>query len=147
MRIFVDADACPKVIKEVLFRAAERTKTPLILIANHVMSVPYSPFIKAIKVSAGFDVADNRIVQDMEAKDLVITADIVLADAVVQKGGIALNPRGQLYTEQNIKERLSMRNLMDQLRSMGEISGGASALSKRERQDFANHLDRILNLP
>lgn len=144
MRIFVDADACPKVIKEILYRAAERTQVELILVANKILDVPRLPFIKTIKVAHGFDAADDRIVQELHLGDLVITADIPLADAVITKGGIALNPRGQLYSAENIKERLSMRNLMEQLRGIGEVSGGSSALSKSDRQAFANQLDRIL---
>ena len=144
MRIFIDADACPKVIKEILYRAAERTQTELILVANKILDVPRLPFIKAIKVAPGFDIADNRIVQELKAGDLVITADIPLADAVISKGGIALNPRGQLYTAENIKERLTMRNLMEQLRNIGEVSGGPATLNKSDRQAFANQLDRIL---
>ncbi len=144
MRIFVDADACPNVIKEILYRAAERTQTQLILVANKFLDVPRLPFIKAIKVSAGFDVADNRIIQEVQAGDLVITADIPLADAVINKGGIALNPRGQLYTIENIKERLVMRNLLEQLRNNNEISGGPAVFSKSDRQNFANQLDRLL---
>lgn len=144
MRIFIDADACPKVIKEILYRAAERTQTELILVANKFLDVPRSSMIRAIKVASGFDVADNRIVQEVHPGDLVITADIPLADAVISKGGMALNPRGQLYTVENIKERLTMRNLMEQLRGIGEISGGPAIFSKSDRQAFANQLDRIL---
>ncbi len=144
MRIFVDADACPKVIKEILYRAAERTQIQLILVANKILDIPRLPYIKAIKVSSGFDVADNLIVEQVLAGDLVITADIPLADAVISKGGLVLNPRGQLYTVENIKERLTMRNLMEQLRGTGEISGGPAALNKSDRQAFANQLDRIL---
>jgi len=144
MRIFIDADACPNVIKEILYRAAERTNTELILVANKLLNIPRSPMIKAIKVAPGFDVADNRIVQEIQPGDLVITADIPLADAVISKEGIALNPRGTLYTAANIKERLTMRNLMEQLRNIGEISGGPTTFSKSDRQAFANQLDRIL---
>jgi uncharacterized protein len=144
MRIWVDADACPKVIKEVLFRAANRTKTPIILVANQHLSTPPSPYITKIQVTAGFDVADNRIIRDLTPGDVVITADIPLADAVVTHGGIAINPRGKLYSADNIKERLSVRNLSDSLRGSGIITGGPSALGKKEVQEFSNILDRIL---
>jgi uncharacterized protein YaiI (UPF0178 family) len=144
MNIWIDADACPKVIKEILFRAAQRTETMLILVSNHALAVPSSPFITRIQVTSGFDVADNKIIERLQAGDLVITGDIPLADAVVSKGCIALNPRGELYTASNIKERLSMRNFSDQLRGSGVVTGGPSTLSKKEIQDFANKLDRIL---
>ena len=144
MRIWIDADACPKVIKDILFRAAERTQTPLILVANHAISVPPSSLITKIQVTAGFDVADDKIVQAVEEDDLVITADIPLADAVVNKGAIALNPRGVLYSKTNIKERLAIRNLSTDLRSSGVRTGGPAALSKREIQSFANELDKVL---
>lgn len=144
MRIFIDADACPKVIKEILYRAAERTQTELILVANKLLDVPRSSMIKAIKVARGFDVADNRIVLEVQADDLVITADIPLADAVISKGALALNPRGQLYTAANINERLVMRNLMEQLRSTGEVFGGPAILNQSDRKAFASQLDRIL---
>ena len=145
MQIWVDADACPNVIKEILFRAADRTKTQIILVANQLLRSPPSPFIKKMQVSAGFDVADNQIVQNMQPGDLVITADIPLADAVIDKGGIALNPRGELYSESNIKQRLSMRNFSEQLRSTGIMTGGPAALSKKEIQAFANCLDQFLS--
>jgi len=144
MQIWVDADACPNAIKDILFRAANRTKTVMILVANQPMHSPPSSFIKKVQVSAGFDVADNHIVQQMQPGDLVITADIPLADAVVEKGGKALNPRGELYTPSNIKQRLAIRNLSDSLRSSGKITGGPAQLSKKEIQAFANALDRIL---
>lgn len=145
MQIWVDADACPKVIKEILFRAAMRTKTLIILVANQFLSTPSSPFITKMQVSAGFDVADNHIVQAMQVGDLVITADIPLADAVVDKGGIALNPRGELYTQENIKQRLSMRNFNDELRGLGMITCGPAKFSQRDTQAFANCLDKFLN--
>lgn len=145
MNIWVDADACPKVIKEILFRAAIRTKTKLILVSNHVLSTPASVYISKIQVVTGFDVADNKIIQNLAHGDLVITADIPLADAVVTKGGIALNPRGELYTKDNIKERLSLRNLSTDLRSSGVQLGGPSALSKNQIQKFANALDSMLS--
>ena len=144
LRIWVDADACPKVIKEILFRAAERLGVELTLVANAALRVPPSRFIRTLQVERGFDVADNRIVELVEKNDLVITADIPLAAAVVEKGGHALNPRGELYTPDNIKERLAMRNLMDELRSSGQISGGPPAINNSDRMAFANSLDRLL---
>lgn len=144
MQIWVDADACPKVIKEVLYRAANRTQTQLILVANQVLQIPPSTYIRKCLVGAGFDVADNKIVQDVEPGDLVITADIPLAAAVVEKNAIALNPRGQLYSAKNINERLAIRNLSEGLRSSGLISGGPDKFSKQEVQAFSNALDRIL---
>jgi uncharacterized protein YaiI (UPF0178 family) len=144
MNIWVDADACPKWIKEILFRASLRTRTPLILVANQYLSVPPSAFIKVVRVGAGFDVADNYIVEHLQAGDLVITADIPLADGVITKKGFALNPRGELYTESNIKLRLSVRNLSENLRSTGVRVGGPSILSKKEIQAFANALDQFL---
>lgn len=144
MRIWVDADACPKVIKEILFRASERTKTEVILVANQYISTPPSPLISAIQVAAGFDVADNTIVQKLEPGDLVITADIPLAAEVIEKGGHALNPRGEMYSRENIRQRLSMRDFMDTLRSSGINTGGPPALNQQDRQQFANKLDRFL---
>lgn len=145
MRIWVDADACPKMIKEILFRAAVRTQTLTILVSNQFLITPISPFIKKIQVSAGFDVADNQIVKDMDSGDLVITADIPLAHEVVNKGGIALNPRGERYTSDNIKQRLSIRNLNEELRSSGINTGGPPKISQKEIQIFANNLDKILS--
>jgi len=145
MKIWVDADACPKTIKEILFRAAIRTETKLILVSNHALSTPSSSFISKIQVIAGFDVADNKIIQNLELGDLVITADIPLADAVINKAGIALNPRGELYSKENIKERLSLRNFSADLRSSGVQTGGPSTLSKNEIQRFANALNFILS--
>lgn len=143
--IWVDADACPNAIKDILFRAAERTKTPLTLVANQYLRVPPSRYIHFVRVQAGFDVADNEIVRRMRAEDLVITGDIPLAAEVINKGGLALNPRGELYTAENIQARLSMRDLMDTLRSSGlEVGGGPSALSPADRQHFANRLDHYL---
>lgn len=144
MRIWVDADACPKVIKEILFRASERTQTEVILVANQYMPTPPSPLIRAIQVAAGFDVADNTIVQKLEPGDLVITADIPLAAEVIEKGGHALNPRGEMYSRENIRQRLSMRDFMDTLRSSGIDTGGPPALNQQDRQQFANKLDRFL---
>jgi uncharacterized protein YaiI (UPF0178 family) len=144
MHIWVDADACPKVIKEILFRAANRTKKTMILVANQALTIPSSPFIKKVVVSSGFDVADNYIVTHLEPGDLVVTGDLPLADAVITKKGIALNPRGELYSEANIKQRLSMRNFSEQLRSSGIKTGGPSEISKKEIQAFANCLDQFL---
>jgi len=144
MQIWVDADACPVVIKEILFRAAERTQIQLTLVANHAMRIPPSKFISFVRVNCGFDVADNEIVQRAQPEDLVITSDIPLASEVVDKGCTALNPRGELYTASNIKQRLNMRDFMDTLRSSGVETGGAPPLSQRDRQEFANNLDRWL---
>lgn len=144
MQIWVDADACPKVVKDILYRASERVKVHLILVANQPLRTPPSQLIRTIQVPAGFDVADNKIVQELEAGDLVITADIPLAAEVIDKGGYALNPRGEFYTENNIKQRLSMRNFMDELRSSGVNTGGPATLSQSDRQAFANELDRFL---
>ena len=144
MTIWVDADACPKVIKEILFRAAERTQVELILVANQILQTPPSKFIKALRVISGFDVADNEIVKKLAAGDLVITADIPLAAEVIEKGGHALNPRGELYTTDNIKARLSMRDFMDTLRASGINTGGPAALSQSDRLAFANSLDKFL---
>lgn len=143
-KIWVDADACPVVIKDILFRAADRTQTETILVANHFMRIPPSKFLKFIQVSAGFDVADNEIVKLSEAQDLVITSDIPLAAEVVEKGCTALNPRGELYTTSNIKQRLNMRDFMDTLRSSGIETGGVPPISQHDRQTFANNLDKWL---
>ena len=143
-QIWVDADACPKVIKEILFRAADRVGVPVILVANQPIQVPRSRHIRSIQVAAGFDVADNYIVQQLEPGDLVITADIPLAAEVIAKGGLALNPRGELYTEDNIRQRLNMRDFMDTLRSSGVDTGGPASFSQADRQAFANQLDRII---
>ena len=144
MKLWVDADACPVVIKEILFRAAERTCSLLTLVANQPIRVPSSQYIKTVQVPAGFDVADDEIVKRLEAGDLVITADIPLAAEVIEKGGHALNPRGELYTTENIKARLNMRDFMDTLRSSGINTGGPPAISQSDRQAFANNLDRFL---
>ena len=143
-QIWVDADACPKVIKEILFRAANRVGMPVILVANQPLQVPKSRYIRTVQVGAGFDVADNYIAQQAQAHDLVITADIPLAAEVVAKGCLALNPRGDLYTEENIRQRLNMRDFMDTLRSSGVNTGGPASLSQADRQAFANQLDRLL---
>jgi uncharacterized protein YaiI (UPF0178 family) len=144
MRIWVDADACPGVMKDILIRAAERVGIQLTLVANKPLKVPPSRYVKALQVSAGFDVADKRIVTELEEGDLVVTADIPLAADVVAKGALALNPRGELYTTENIKERLAMRDLTEELRSTGLVTGGPSSLTMKDRQAFANQLDRIL---
>ena len=144
MRVWVDADACPKVIKEILFRAVIRTNTALVLVSNHALSTPSSPLITKIQVIGGFDVADDKIIMNVEKNDLVITADIPLAAAVIAKAAIALNPRGELYSEKNIKERLSLRNFSTDLRSSGVRTGGPATLSKKEIQCFANELNTIL---
>lgn len=144
MKIWVDADACPVVIKEILFRAAERTKIPLTLVANHVMRVPPSQYINFLQVPSGFDVADNEIVKRLESGDLVITSDIPLASEIIEKGATALNPRGDLYTKENIKQRLNMRDFMETLRSSGVETGGPPPLNQKDRQTFANQLDKWL---
>jgi len=144
MKIWVDADACPVVIKETLFKAAERTKIKMTLVANHVIKIPSSKLINFMQVSHGFDVADNEIVARLTCGDLVITSDIPLADEAIEKGAICLSPRGELYTKSNIKARLNMRDFMDTLRSSGVNTGGPPALSKSDRMEFANHLDKIL---
>jgi uncharacterized protein YaiI (UPF0178 family) len=144
VQIWVDADACPKVIKEILYRAAERVRVPLTLVANRPLHIPPSPYIRTLQVPAGFDVADNQIVDQIQADDLVITADIPLAAAVIEKGGHALDPRGELYTASNVRERLSVRDFMDELRSTGVVTGGPSGFSQGNRKAFANELDRFL---
>ncbi len=144
MKIWVDADACPVVIKDILFRAAERTGIDMTLVANRPVRIPRSPSISFLQVSSGADVADNEIVKQLVAGDLVITSDIPLAANVVEKDGVALDPRGELYTEENIRSRLSMRDFMDDLRGTGVETGGPAPLSQRDRQSFANHLDTIL---
>ena len=144
MKIWVDADACPGVIKEIVFRAADRARILTTLVANQSMRVPASAYLRFTQVAAGFDVADKHIVERLEANDLVITADIPLAAAAIDKGGHALNPRGELYTKDTIRERLSMRNFMDELRSSGIATGGPATLGPRDREAFANSLDRLL---
>ena len=142
--IWVDADACPKVIKEILFRAADRVGVQLTLVANQPIQVPGSQYIRSIQVGSGFDVADNHIVQQSRAGDLVITADIPLAAEVIAKGCLALNPRGELYTDENIRQRLNMRDFLDTLRGSGIDTGGPPSFSQADRQAFANQLDRLL---
>jgi len=143
-KIWVDADACPKVIKEILFRAADRVEIPLALVANQQILVPGSPNIRSIQVASGFDVADNYIVQQVEVGDLVITADIPLADEIITKGGLALTPRGELYTRENIRQRLNMRDFMDTMRASGMDTGGPPPFNQADRMAFANQLDRLL---
>lgn len=144
MRIWIDADACPKPVKDIVFKAAMKRELQLILVANQVIQHPKSPFIKMIKVGAGFDVADNYIVQETQPNDLVITQDIPLADLVVKKGAYAIEPRGRLLTPDTIAERISTRNLMESLRSIGEVSGGPSSFSAADSQRFANGFDRLV---
>ena len=144
MKIWVDADACPKVIKEILYRAAERTKCQLILVANHSLATPRSSYIKSIRVEPGFDVADNYIVQQATEGDLVITADIPLAAEVLETGAEALNPRGEFYNRQTIRQKLTMRDFMDEMRGSGIMSGGPPPLSQTDRREFDNALDRFL---
>ena len=144
MQIWVDADACPNVIKEILFRAADRVAVQVTLVANQAISIPRSRHIRSIQVASGFDVADNYIVQQSNSGDLVITADIPLASEVIEKGCLALNPRGDLYTEENIRQRLNMRDFMDTMRASGLDTGGPPAFSNADRMAFANQLDRIL---
>jgi uncharacterized protein YaiI (UPF0178 family) len=144
MHIWVDADACPKLIKDILFRAAIRTKTSLTLVANMPLTYPGSPYFSSVQVEKGFDSADNYIVQHVNAHDLVITADIPLAAEVVAKHALAINPRGELYTENNIKQRLNIRDMNEQLRATGERIGGPPVLGIKEKTAFANTLDRCL---
>lgn len=144
MQIWVDADACPRVIKEVLFKVAVRRKVKTILVANSTMSVPPSSYIDFIRVGAGFDAADNEIARCVGKGDLVVTADIPLADNVVEKGATGLNPRGQLYTQDNVKGLLRMRHLMEELRSGGMVGGGPAPLGTRDKQEFTNQLDKFV---
>lgn len=145
MRIWVDADACPNVIKDILYRAAERLRVSLILVANQPLRTPPSPYIRTMRVPSGFDVADNHIVEQVQSGDLVVTADIPLAAAVIERDAHALNPRGELYSKENIRERLNMRDFLDTLRGAGVQTGGPAALRHSDRQAFANQLDRLLN--
>jgi len=144
VKIWIDADACPRVIKELLYRAAERRKIILTLVANKAISFPSSPWLRGIQVASGPDVADQEIVRLLEPGDLVITADIPLAADVIEKGGYALDPRGDFFSPENIRERLSMRNFMDDLRSSGVETGGPASFSPKDKQTFANQLDRFL---
>lgn len=144
MQIWIDADACPNVIKEIIFKAAERTQTRVTVVANKAIRIPKTGLVSSVQVAQGFDVADNQIVEEMSPGDLVITADIPLADAVITKGGLALNPRGELYSAENVKDHLATRNLMQELRDQGMIGGGPKPLALKNRQAFANQLDRLL---
>ena len=143
-RIWVDADASPKAVKEILYRASERTRIPATFVANQLLEVPRSSFISAVKVAPGFDVADNYIVEHANKGDIVITQDIPLAAELVAKGCVVLNPRGERYTKENVRERLNMRDFMDSLRSSGVQTGGPEAFSKKDRMTFANALDNVL---
>jgi len=143
-KIWVDADACPNPIKEMLFRAAQRKMLPVVLVANQPIRIPPSTYIRQIRVGSGFDVADQYIVDHVEPSHLVITADIPLAALVVEKGAVALNPRGELYTVDNIQQKLTMRDLMEELRSAGVQTGGPQTFSQADKQAFANSLDRWL---
>jgi uncharacterized protein YaiI (UPF0178 family) len=144
MQIWVDADACPVVIKEILYRAAERMKVDLILVANSALHTPPSRHIRSMQVPQGFDVADKEIARRADPGDLVVTADIPLAAELVERGVHALNPRGELYTRDNVRERLRVRDMLDELRGSGIHTGGPSALGQADRQAFANALDRFL---
>jgi uncharacterized protein YaiI (UPF0178 family) len=144
VQIWVDADACPQPIKDILFRAAERAQVMTTLVANTPLRTPPSAFIRSLRVAKGFDVADSRIVQELQPGDLVVTADIPLAAEVIARGGHALDPRGELYSEDNVRERLAIRNLMQDLRSQGALLGGPAPLNPSDRQRFANHLDHFL---
>ena len=144
MKIWVDADACPVAIKEIIFRAADRKKINTILVANQFIRTPPSPFLSSVQVAKGFDVADNHIVQQLLPGDLVITADIPLAAEAIEKEAWALNPRGEFYSKDNIKQRLTMRNFMEEMRSTGQVSGGPPPLNQKDRQAFANELDKFL---
>ena len=143
-RIWVDADASPKAVKEILYRASERTNIPVTFVANQFLEVPRSPLIFAVKVASGFDVADNYIVEHSNKGDIAITQDIPLAAELVAKGCVVLNPRGERYTKENVRERLNMRDFMDSLRSSGVQTGGPEAFSKKDRMTFANALDNVL---
>ena len=144
MPIWVDADACPQVIKEILYRAAERAQILTTLVANTALRVPPSPFIRTLRVEQGWDVADGQIVQQVQPGDLVVTADIPLAALVIARGARALDPRGELYTQDNVQERLAVRNLMQGLRAGGDLIAGPAPFSQGDRQRFANHLDHFL---
>jgi len=145
MKIWVDADACPVVIKEILFRVADKRKVATILVANQFIRTPPSTFISTIQVEQGFDVADDKIAASVEPGDLVITADIPLANDVIENKGHALNPRGELYTKDNIRQRLAMRDFMEEMRSSGENIGGPPPLNQKDRKNFADQLDRFLS--
>ena len=144
MHIWVDADACPAVIKDILYRAAERAKVRMTLVANKFLRTPPSPYIRSLQVARGFDVADGRIMGELQAGDLVVTADIPLAAEVIAKGGHALNPRGEFYTPDSIEQRLALRNHLEALRASGVQTGGPAALDQADRKRFADQLDRFL---
>lgn len=145
IQIWIDGDACPNPVKEIVFRAADKRQLPTILVANQLIRTPKSAYIRAIQVPAGYDVADNHIVNSVVPGDLVITADIPLASLVIGKQAHALNPRGELYTQDNISQRLTLRDFMEEMRSAGQISGGPPPFGQKDRQAFANALDRFLS--
>lgn len=142
--LWVDADACPKAIKEILYRVAVRVSKPLVLVANQALAVPKSPYIRAVQVSSGFDVADNYIVEHIEDGDILVSADIPLASEAIDKNAFVITPRGERYTKDNIQQRLTMRNFMEEMRSSGEQTGGPPPFSNTDKQQFANTLDRLL---
>jgi len=144
LRIWVDADACPRVIKEIVYRASERLKVPVCLVANNDLTKSHTAFVSSVRVANGFDVADDYIAEHAKPCDLVITADIPLAARIVENGGVALDPRGELYTEENVGERLAMRNLMQELRADGQLQGGPGQFTLADRQRFASSMDRLL---
>jgi len=144
LRIWVDADACPRVIKEIVYRASERLKVPVCLVANNDLTKSHTAFVSSVRVANGFDVADDYIAEHAKPSDLVITADIPLAARIVENGGVALDPRGELYTEENVGERLAMRNLMQELRADGRLQGGPGQFTLADRQRFASSMDRLL---
>jgi|TARA_B100000315_G_C14191042_1_gene413350 hypothetical protein len=144
VKIWIDADACPGSVKEILYRASGRLNIPICLVANADLNVPHSPLITAVRVPKGFDVADNYIAREMAPEDIVITADIPLAASIVEKGAVALDPRGELYSEENVRERLSIRNFMHELRAGGLISGGPPPMKETDHKKFATALDRLL---
>ena len=144
MKIWIDADACPRVIKDMVYRASERLNVPVCLVANNDLSKAHTDLVTSVRVKNGFDVADDYIAEHARSSDLVITADIPLAARIVEKGGVALDPRGELYTEENVGERLSMRNLMQELRADGLVQGGPGQFNLTDRQRFASSMDRLL---
>jgi uncharacterized protein YaiI (UPF0178 family) len=144
MRIWIDADACPNVIKEIVFRASERTKTAVVVVANKPIRIPLTGLVSTIQVPHGFDMADEQILRDVMPNDIVITADIPFADVAILKGAFVIDPRGDLYDKENIKDRLATRNLMEGLRDAGLVRGGPKSLSLKDRQAFANKLDKFL---
>jgi len=144
VRIWVDADACPNAVKDILFRAAERCQVEVVLVANQPLRMPPSPYVRSIQVERGFDVADNRIAHEVVPGDLVITADVPLAAAAVERGSLALDPRGTLYTKGNVREYLDLRNFMTGLRDSGVQTSGPPPISAADRQSFANQLDKLL---